>query len=77
MKSNPNNHSNLDPTQLNNGEQEEVGVRFHKGDGTEKEPEYIEGFSNKPKLNRTPKTTLTMIPGEFEPPPERSVLEFE
>ncbi len=53
---------------LPDGQESEVrGVRFHKGDGTETEPEYMEGFSNRPKLNRTPLTSLSTIPGEFGP----------
>jgi hypothetical protein len=28
----------------------------------------MEGFSNRPKLNRTPNSTLTGIPGEFDGP---------
>ena len=46
------------------GESEKVGVRY-AGEGAEK-PEYIEGVSNKPKLNRTPQTGLYAAPGEFD-----------
>ena len=30
--------------------------------------QYMEGFSNRPKLNRTPNSTLVGIPGEFDGP---------
>ena len=46
-------------------ESEKVGVRYAKADGLK--PDYIEGFSNKPKLNRTPQTGLYAAPGEFGP----------
>ena len=47
--------------------EETRGVRFQK-EGTEVNKEYVEGFSNLPKLSRTPNTTLTGIPGEFDEP---------
>jgi len=54
-------------------------VRFHSEDPTKAatatDPNYIEGFSNGPKLNRTPNTTLVGIPGEFDPPPQEFFTE--
>ena len=43
------------------------GVRYNKGDAAN-EPEYVEGFGDRPKINRTPNTSLYSLPGEFKQP---------